>query len=425
MKPLKFLLIFMLFITAFAHAQWEVQLDLQNFSYLDRIFFLDENYGWAIGGATIGSGSPYFYTTDGGQNWYLSDDWWDIQGTDISFVNRDTGFIASGNGIIYKTINGGQNWTGIQTPTTQGVMRLFFVDENNCWAILYNSGNLLHSIDGGNIWSIIQTNLSVISDLFYYDNTIWCSGWTYEKSVNSSIIFSNDSGENWGTSYNSTQNFIFCLIFVNNNIGWAVGKKDLSIDTPFVIKTINSGEAWEEQIIEGTSETEKVNCVHFVNDTLGWIVVGDTESNNNYGAIYFTNDGGETWQQQFNYWQPICDIQMLNQDTGWAVGGDFVFYTTNGTYIPVGVEEKQNSDFNFTISPNPTSGIFTVHLPNEISNEEIIIFDIMGKELICAQNLPSNSIIDISDRPNGIYFLTLKYNTNNQFHSLTKKIIKL
>jgi len=147
MKRLKLLFLLLLFTTASTQAQWEVQLDVQNFTPLDRIFFLDENYGWTIGGG------PYFYTSDGGQNWYLSDHLLDIQGTDIAFINHDTGFIASKNGIIYKTVNGGQNWTDIQTPATQDVMRLFFVDENNGWATFqYNSGYLLHTEDGGNTW---------------------------------------------------------------------------------------------------------------------------------------------------------------------------------------------------------------------------------------------------------------------------------
>ncbi len=136
MKPLRLLFLFLIYTTVCAHAQWEIQLDNHFFTQLDRIFFIDENYGWAIGGSTIGSESPYFYTTDGGEHWYLDGNWWDIQGTDIVFVNHDTGFIAASDGVILKNINGGQTWTEIQTPASQDVMRLFFVDENNGWATL-------------------------------------------------------------------------------------------------------------------------------------------------------------------------------------------------------------------------------------------------------------------------------------------------
>jgi photosystem II stability/assembly factor-like uncharacterized protein len=172
---------FLFFITTgYAQAQWEVQLDNQNFTHLDRIFFLDENYGWAIGGATIGAASPYFYTTDGGENWYLDDDWWNIQGTDIVFVNPDTGFIAAPNGIILKTIDGGQTWTNIQTPATQNVMRLFFVDGNNGWATLQNlndSLQIIHTMDGGNTWypqQVFEINTSRIRSIYFLNDSV---GW--------------------------------------------------------------------------------------------------------------------------------------------------------------------------------------------------------------------------------------------------------
>ena len=124
MKQLKLLFLAMLFTTGHLQAQWQVQLDVENFTHLDRIFFLNDSLGWTIGGATIGAGSPYFYTTDGGQNWYLSEDWWDVIGTDIVFVNPDTGFIASANGIIFKTVNAGQD-RNTNTSYTEGDAAVF------------------------------------------------------------------------------------------------------------------------------------------------------------------------------------------------------------------------------------------------------------------------------------------------------------
>jgi len=427
----KILIIILLLTTAFAHAQWEVQLDIQNFTYLDRIFFLDENYGWTIGGATIGTGSPYFYTTDGGQNWYLSDDGWELRGTDIVFVNPDTGFIASFNGIIYKTINGGQTWTGVQTPSTQNVVRMFFLDENTGWATLelFIDGHVLKTGDSGESWEMVDTGMDGTQSIYFLDNNNgWLAGWLGEPNNCGVILKSNDGGNSFITQYIcSSYTYIEDFYFLSEQIGWAVGTKSTT-NSYLILNTEDGGETWEEITLpelQGgwNEEASIIYSIQFVNDTIGWLTCADFD---NWGYIFLTTDGGENWQQQFtNLWQPICDIQMLNQDTGWAVGGDFIYFTDNGTYNPVGVEEKQNSDFNFAVSPNPTNGIFTVHFPNEISNEEIIIYDIMEKEVICNQCLTPNSIIDISNQPNGIYFITLKYNTNNQFHSFTKKIIKL
>ena len=437
MKKLKLLLFFLLLPTGYVHAQWEVQLDNQNLTHLDRIFFLNENYGWAIGGATIGDLGPYFYTTDGGLNWYLYD--WQLQGTDIVFVNPDTGFIAAPNGIIRKTVNGGQTWSDIQTPATQDVMHLFFVDENNGWATLgqYSEGNILHTEDGGNTWElqqvIVESNGRIFSIFFLNDSTGWGGG-TYNDGNHHTVIkYTEDSGETWNTIYSEIYQYfsIFDIFFLNSQIGWVVGWISY---TPYILKTIDGGENWQQQTI--ANETIPAHCVYFINDTIGWIGIGDAMSQDDYGAIYFTVDSGENWQlqQEFNF--AILDIQMLNQDTGWAVGGDFIYYTTNGdTVITTNIKEKQATDFNIIINPNPTYGVFTINLPNEISNEKIIISDITGKEIINTQSLKHNSIIDISEQLQGIYFLTIEFELNrpplhygpagNQIYSLTKKIIKL
>ncbi|MBE0663664.1 MAG: hypothetical protein IH597_14510 [Bacteroidales bacterium] len=170
----------LIFTCSISYAQyeiWETQLDIEYFTHLDRIYFLDENNGWAIGG-------PYFYTEDGGVNWYLDPNWWffDHYGSDIVFMNQDTGFIAGGNGIIHKTTDGGQNWVPIQTPATQNVFRLFFVDKNNGWGALYNQSDdyqLIHTTDGGNNWATQQVfaiNTSGIECLYFLNDSIGFAG---------------------------------------------------------------------------------------------------------------------------------------------------------------------------------------------------------------------------------------------------------
>jgi len=195
----KLLIFFLLAFSWSVKAQWEVQLDVQNFCILDRVFFLDENHGWAIGG-------PCFYTTDGGENWDLYEDWWDIRGHDVAFVNHDTGFICSNDGVIFKTINGGQNWTEIQTPATQDVMRLFFVDENNGWATLgqYNEGYIIQTENSGDNWelqNVFYNSFYTINEIYFLDEKFgWTAGLSYTVYEDyNTIKRTTDSGENWIT----------------------------------------------------------------------------------------------------------------------------------------------------------------------------------------------------------------------------------
>jgi len=395
-----FISLMLLFTTAFAQAQWEVQLDLQNFTPLDRIFFLDENYGWAIGGSIIEPPGPYFYTTDGGQNWYLSNDWMDLWGTDIVFVNPDTGFIASGNGIIYKTINGGQNWTGIQTPATQDVMRLFFVDESNGWATLgqYSEGNILHTENDGTTWELQKvfiSNTSIVDAMFFLNDSIgYGSGIIFDyvnDNTYTAIMKTQNMGFSWDTIYFSENTFysISDIYFDDTIVGWAVGSK--ATQDYLFLNTEDGGETWNEKVLPELKnwygmpvEESIIYSIQFVNDTLGWLTCQDE-----YGAGYIvlTTDGGETWQQQFvnyNFNEPVYDICMVDNKNGWAVGGDYVYHTNNGdTIIVVGIGENPQGCDLITIAPNPCNGN-TVHLvPGRPYNRpvEISIYDMTGSEV--------------------------------------------
>ena len=235
-----------------------------------------------------------------------------------------------------------------------------------------------------------------------------------------------DNGETWITQYETNQYYwFFDIYFSTSENGWIVGSG--SNQNYLILHTEDGGETWLEDTIpeltnwHGSSvEASIIYSIQFANDTLGWLTCADEY---NSGYILLTTDGGETWQQQFIYWQPIYDIQMLNQDTGWAVGGDFIYFTANGTFIPVGIDEKISENKFITITPNPTTGVFTINTNNKLSIINYQLTDITGKEIMSRGHVPLQ--IDISNQPKGIYFITIKFHTNNQIYSLTKKIIKL
>jgi photosystem II stability/assembly factor-like uncharacterized protein len=55
---------------------------------------------------------------------------------DLDFVNKDTGWICSMDGIgggVFKTTNGGQNWVR-QLNETFSPTKLFFIDKDTGWA---------------------------------------------------------------------------------------------------------------------------------------------------------------------------------------------------------------------------------------------------------------------------------------------------
>jgi hypothetical protein len=69
--------------------------------------------------------------------------------------------------------------------------------------------------------------------------------------------------------------------------------------------------------------------------------------------------------------------------------------------------------------PNPTTGLITIAgLPN--AETDLTVFDSVGKLVARKRLVGSNSYIDISDLPNGIYFLKFD-NRNNPVLKIVKR----
>ncbi|TAL62371.1 MAG: T9SS type A sorting domain-containing protein [Bacteroidetes bacterium] len=81
------------------------------------------------------------------------------------------------------------------------------------------------------------------------------------------------------------------------------------------------------------------------------------------------------------------------------------------TAIPVVFSDKQKISsssipWQFSITPNPTSGLFTLQLPENL-NGEIFIYNHLS-QIIHQQVLASNQQIDLSSQPKGIYFVKVQ-----------------
>jgi hypothetical protein len=96
-------------------------------------------------------------------------------------------------------------------------------------------------------------------------------------------------------------------------------------------------------------------------------------------------------------------------------------------YVLVSGVDEMNSKGRIFISPNPSSGNFTVELLNEVSGEEVNveILNTLGQKVFSSSKSLSIGTagwkreIDLNDVANGIYFIEIK--TENEF--VRKKIL--
>ena len=114
------------------------------------------------------------------------------------------------------------------------------------------------------------------------------------------------------------------LYFLDENVGWAVGRiASVAEVTGYIVRTTDGGDTWE---LMASSLPQPLGTVEFVNSTTGWIIGGA-------GYVLKTLDGGATWNIQntpaaddeIDLW----DADFLDANTGWAVGAKGVIITTS------------------------------------------------------------------------------------------------
>jgi photosystem II stability/assembly factor-like uncharacterized protein len=99
------------------------------------------NLGWAR--EPYGYGGTLFKTTDGGYTWIQQ-----VQPFDnYQFITPQIGWYTNENEIYYST-DGGYSWTLQNSGTNSSLYDIFFLDNNNGWAVGEN-GTILHTINGG------------------------------------------------------------------------------------------------------------------------------------------------------------------------------------------------------------------------------------------------------------------------------------
>lgn len=101
--------------------------------------------------------------------------------------------------------------------------------------------------------------------------------------------------------------------------------------------------------------------------------------------------------------------------------------TTNYSLVPpgecenpyhVGLEELKNELF--TLSPNPTNGVFSLNFINH-NGIKIVVFNSTGKICFNTKTIAPNISIDLSDLSNGLYLISVE---NEKGEKTFKKLVK-
>ena len=273
--------------------------------------FINQNTGWVL------SDSMIYKTTNGGGNWSLQSTLNSLF-RDIVFTDDNTGYAKvdySSN--ILKTTNGGLSWNTLPIPASNLNCMQF---KNSLTGYMTGSisgiGKLLKTTNGGYNWEVIYQQTSWVDLMYVTNTTAFAIDYNYGK-----VFKSSNGGYNWNQVYtDSTQFTSPNWIYAYDTLNVFFGTYDLRL-----AKSSNGGLNFINVISSNYPEYEYINDCKFFNNTTGYYY------SNNY-LIKTTNQGESFTSISYrtNISNSPRNVNFTDQNTGYYVYGDTVIKTTNG-----------------------------------------------------------------------------------------------
>ena len=284
-----------------------------------KIQMVNENVGYLVGEvpgnlSLNGLERGYFYkTTDGGVTWNRI---YGLAGSDLkkaTMLNATTGFAVGNEGVILKTLDGGENWDMIDTWSTAGMIKdlndVIFTDNGN--------GNFTVMVVGDNGLVARSTNLQTF--------TIENSGINVTHNLSSITqdaqyyyVTANDPVNATATVYRSPLNPIAWSTFeafatpALRAVDFAASNKAIAAGDDgriyFNDDVTVSTNRWK---LLDNSLTEEVKDIQFYDNSNGIALVNS--------GVFRTNDGGKNWTPVLAGWSSANVNQLAESADGSSV----------------------------------------------------------------------------------------------------------
>ncbi|MCB9231227.1 MAG: T9SS type A sorting domain-containing protein [Bacteroidia bacterium] len=418
--PLKNLLALLCFLPFTLAAQWQpINTNVyQEFLELD---FVSDLQGFALMPDPQSLSTQRFIaTTDGGQTWttVALPHAGDYQSMD--FVDALNGYLSGrySNGSVlechvYKTTNGGQNWTDV-SPNIQdagygnSVLRFWNPLKGN---FLVGS-NQYATTDGGATWDTISLGMESGLCMATSGSQQAAFGtWDGTFAYTGGVFTTNDGGATWNFSdFTDWNSQITQISYPEFNHIFALANSYAPFIAPRLYRSQDGGASWDTlhpQIWVDSNATPQ--SMHFVNGALGYV-------NTLEGHIFVTSDSGNTWQ--LDYLTAEAQTVLSAGGSSLYSGGDLgSLYQLD---LPLGSEPKPTFP-GLLAFPNPVTdrvGITTTFS----ESVHVQILNAQGKILQITNLQPGHNQLDLpASLPSGVFFLHL----HGQGISETHKMIRL
>jgi len=247
-----------------------------NSGAIRRIHMYDTLHGWAVGDKYLNSTGLYY-------PFILHRAWipgtigiqWHYQDSKLPAGHRITSvwafspteaLVASMKGFIAKTSDAGETWITIDTVATDlPIQNVQFLNKSVGW--LTAQDRLYKTTDGGYNWSEVSYGkpFSIWNVKFVDEQTGWIGGEVGK------IRKTTNGGVTWIDQWSTTGAGIVDFHFFNRDVGYAVGGGVAGKDSSRVLKTTNGGATWEQK---QHPKDAIVIDIHMVDASHGYLLTG-------------------------------------------------------------------------------------------------------------------------------------------------------
>lgn len=355
---------------------------------------------------------------------------------------------------IYKSTNGGENWTEVFSGGLSNILSVGCDSSNNVYAA-YGSAGVLKSTNGGLNWTVIPS-------VTFGSNTVQSvrcgkNGYVYVGTTLGGIYRSTDNGATFPDNALAGSNIVF-IFFDRYNSDIVFAGASAGSGNNGIYRSSNAGSNWSNIINNGTNcwgiIQKSPNELYSVTTSTGYPVSKST-------------DGGLNWFTISNLSGAMRGMTLDNSGRIYSSGNGGVFRSTNngtsfsnfnftftsnqclafGNRILVAASGTSNGGIWYTIdstisgisglSPETAQDYYLVqNYPNPFNPRTTIIFGIPGTERVQLKvyNLQGKEVAVLADGlmkygehriefscsnlPSGIYF----YRLDTENYTETKKM---
>lgn len=389
------------------------------------VMFADTLHGWACG-----DNGNLVRTSDGGQQWQKVAAFSTRSLDAVYFVNPATGWLVTDTAQIYKSTDSGATWSQQFFLGRAYFSDCVFLNDQTGFASggwmnganMYNDGIIYKTVNGGTNWTLSASYLITVSgigSLTFPDNQHgWATGMDY-------LLKTTNTGQTWATPVefrtiadseflhgpDSVYAYINDVFFRDSLNGFGYGRYG------YVIRTRNGGQSWTSV----TRVTPWLEGMAFADNSRG-VIAGER------GAVLVSGDTGATWRLLYPRQQPTLNapwwrsVFFANAGNGWICGDSglilkAVFYNPPAAIATEKSFVKSNGALKIM---DHTGAIFTVSF--NLSESGPIRLDLCNLQGRTIRTLAagyrnagsySETFVPGENMKSGIYCISLKAKNNS------------